>query len=217
MSYFNYCQGLTMTSQKFDEVFGGPPRTPESPDYRARDGHRRVDPEGDGGRRCSRRRVTSIAQTGMRNLCLAGGVALNCVANGRILREGPFDDIWIQPAAGDAGGALGAALYVWYQLLGNARARSRHDSMAGSLLGPASHRDRAPHVSRRPAARSTRNTPTTTSLCAAVADLMASRKGGRVVPGTHGVWPARARRPQHHRRRPQPAAAVDDEPQDQVP
>jgi carbamoyltransferase len=75
-------------------------------------------------------------QTGMKNLVLAGGVALNCVANGRLLREGPFDDIWIQPAAGDAGGALGAALFAWYQLLGNARAPQGTDSQKGSLLGP---------------------------------------------------------------------------------
>ena len=75
-------------------------------------------------------------QTRSRNLVLAGGVALNCVANGRLLREGPFDSIWIQPAAGDAGGALGAALFVWYQLLGNARRASPYDSQKGSLLGP---------------------------------------------------------------------------------
>jgi carbamoyltransferase len=72
----------------------------------------------------------------MKNLCLAGGVALNCVANGRILREGPFEEVWIQPAAGDAGGALGAALFVWYQLLDNARDPQGRDAMQGSLLGP---------------------------------------------------------------------------------
>ena len=77
------------------------------------------------------------AQTGMKNLCLAGGVALNCVGNGKILREGPFENIWIQPAAGDAGGALGAALFVWYQLLGNEREiASTTDLQHGSLLGP---------------------------------------------------------------------------------
>ena len=77
-------------------------------------------------------------ETGMKNLCLAGGVALNCVANGRILREGPFENIWIQPAAGDAGGALGAALFTWHQYLGNRReAAERTDRMQGSRLGPA--------------------------------------------------------------------------------
>src|SRR5213078_2879198 len=77
-----------------------------------------------------------FAVTGMKQLCLAGGVALNCVANGRLLREGPFDQIWIQPAAGDAGGALGAALFTWYQLLDNPREAAPHDSQKGSLLGP---------------------------------------------------------------------------------
>src|SRR5712691_11345711 len=76
------------------------------------------------------------AQTGMRNLVLAGGVALNCVGNGRILREGPFENLWIQPAAGDAGGALGTALFFWHQLLENGRTPSPHDSQRGSLLGP---------------------------------------------------------------------------------
>ena len=74
--------------------------------------------------------------TGMKNLCLAGGVALNCVANGRILREGPFEDIWIQPAAGDAGGALGVALLIWHQLLDKPRVPRSGDSQSGSLLGP---------------------------------------------------------------------------------
>jgi carbamoyltransferase len=75
-------------------------------------------------------------QTGMRRLVLAGGVALNCVANGRLLREGPFDDIWIQPAAGDAGGSLGARLFVWHQLLDKPRVVNGHDTQKGSLLGP---------------------------------------------------------------------------------
>ena len=136
MSYFNYCQGLTMTSKKFDELFGGAPRKPESPIT-----EREMDVA------ASIQKVTEDVmlkaahhvhrQTGSRNLCLAGGVALNCVANGRILREGPFDQIWIQPAAGDAGGALGAALWVWHQLLGNERRAIKSDSMSGSLLGPA--------------------------------------------------------------------------------
>src|SRR4029077_4708425 len=77
------------------------------------------------------------ARTGMRDLCLAGGVGLTCVSNGRLLREGPFDDIWIQPAAGDAGGALGVALFIWHQLLGRPRVPNPRDSQRGSLLGPA--------------------------------------------------------------------------------
>jgi carbamoyltransferase len=135
MSYFNYCQGLTMTSKKFDGLFGGPPRRPEGPLTR-----REMDIA------ASIQAVTEEvmlraarhlhATTGMRNLCLAGGVALNCVADGRILRESPFDDIWIQPAAGDAGGSLGVALFIWHQLLGNARVPGVQDSQQGSLLGP---------------------------------------------------------------------------------
>ena len=134
-SYFNYCQGLTMTSKKFDELFGGPPRTPETPIT-----EREMDIA------ASIQKVTEDAmlkaarhlhkQTGSRNLCLAGGVALNCVGNGVILREGPFENIWIQPAAGDAGGAVGAALYAWHQLLDNPRTPQPADSMHGSLLGP---------------------------------------------------------------------------------
>jgi len=135
MSYFNYCQGLTMTSKKFDRLFGGPPRENESPITR-----REMDLA------ASIQKVTEEimlrsarhlqAVTGMKNLCVAGGVALNCVANGRILREGPFEKIWIQPAADDAGGALGVALFIWYQLLRNERRPSPHDSQFGSLLGP---------------------------------------------------------------------------------
>jgi carbamoyltransferase len=135
MSYFNYCQGLTMTSKKFEQLFGGPPRQPDS-----RLTRRDMDVA------ASIQKVTEEimlrsarhvhAQTGMRKLCLAGGVALNCVANGRILREGPFDDIWIQPAAGDAGGALGVALFIWHQLLDQPRTPQPGDSQRGSLLGP---------------------------------------------------------------------------------
>jgi carbamoyltransferase len=120
LDYFNYAQGLTMTNERFHRLFGGPPRDPES-----------LLTQRDLDLAASIQEVTEdvmlkIAQhvhakTGMRNLCLAGGVALNCVGNGRILREGPFEKIWIQPAAGDAGGALGAALLVWHQYLGNER------------------------------------------------------------------------------------------------
>ena len=135
MSYFNYCVGLTMTSRKFDRLFGGPPRRPETPlSQREMDLAASVQlvTEEIMLRMC--RHVH--ARTGMRNLCLAGGVALNCVANGRLLREGPFDELWIQPAAGDAGGALGTALFIWHQLLGKPREVSAQDSQSGSLLGP---------------------------------------------------------------------------------
>ena len=136
MSYFNYCQGLTMTSRKFHRLFGGPPRKPESPitqhDMDIAASIQRVTEEI--MLRCARH---VHEQTGMTNLCLAGGVALNCVGNGRVLREGPFENLWIQPAAGDAGGALGVALLIWYQLLGNPRTPKPGDGQQGSLLGPA--------------------------------------------------------------------------------
>ncbi|MEZ4703111.1 MAG: carbamoyltransferase [Rhodothermales bacterium] len=137
MAYFNYCQGLTMTSERFHRLFGGPPRKPESPI-----GQREMDLAAS-VQVVIEEAILRIArhirkETGERNLCLAGGVALNCVANGRLLREGIFDDIWIQPAAGDAGGALGAALFVWHQALEQPRETTPgRDTMRGALLGPA--------------------------------------------------------------------------------
>jgi len=136
LSYFDYCAGLTMTSRKFDRLFGGPPRGPDSPITQ-----RECDLAASIQKVTETVMLRTVAQahrlTGSRNLCLAGGVALNCVGNGRILRESPFENLWIQPASGDAGGALGAALFVWYQLLENERRPETHDSQKGSLLGPA--------------------------------------------------------------------------------
>jgi carbamoyltransferase len=135
MRYFNFCQGLTMTGRRFHRLFGGPPRRPESVL-----GQRHMDLA------ASVQAVTEeiilrmgrdlYRQTRMKHLVLAGGVALNCVANGRLLREGPFEDIWIQPSAGDAGGALGAALFVWHQLLEKPRHADGRDFQRGSFLGP---------------------------------------------------------------------------------
>ena len=136
MEYFAYCTGLRMTSDKFDELFGAPPREAESElTQREMDLARSV------------QEVTEIVmlrlanslhkETGIKNLCLSGGVALNCVGNGRVLREGPFDKLWIQPAAGDAGSALGAALTVHYHYLDQPRTcQDTEDSMRGSYLGP---------------------------------------------------------------------------------
>ncbi|NLX53889.1 MAG: carbamoyltransferase [Planctomycetaceae bacterium] len=137
MQYFNYCQGLTMTSRKFDQLFGGPPRRPESPlTQREMDLAASIQVVTEDI--LLRMAAHVHRETGnQRNLCLAGGVALNCVANGRILREGPFEQIWIQPAAGDAGGALGVALFIWHQLLGHPRQPDPGDSQQGSRLGPA--------------------------------------------------------------------------------
>jgi carbamoyltransferase len=137
MRYFNYGVGLTMTNDWFNRLFGGPPRKPESRlTQREMDLARSVQDVTEEIMFRMARHVRE--QTGMENLCLAGGVALNCVANGRILREGVFKKIWIQPAAGDAGGALGAALFGWHHYLeGNRTVQPGKDSQRASLLGPA--------------------------------------------------------------------------------
>ncbi|MBI4596942.1 MAG: carbamoyltransferase [Candidatus Omnitrophica bacterium] len=140
MDYFNYCTGLTMTNRNFERLFGGPPREPESPiTQREMDLARSIQEVTEEIMLKMARHVHR--ETGLSSLCLAGGVALNCVGNGRILREGPFEQIWVQPAAGDAGGALGVALALWHRSLGQPR-RARigqafADDMRGSLLGPA--------------------------------------------------------------------------------
>ena len=135
MDYFNYATGLTMTNQRFADLFGGPPRAPETDiAQKEMDIARSI-------QEVTEEVVLRLARTvhqelGTEYLCLAGGVALNCVANGRILREGPFRDIWIQPAAGDAGGALGAALIAWHEYHDKPRQVNGHDAMQGSYLGP---------------------------------------------------------------------------------
>ena len=135
MSYFRYCQGVQMTSPAFDRLFGGPRRAPESPiTQREMDLAASIQLVTEDIMLAAARHVHR--ETGQKHLCLAGGVALNCVGNGRILREGPFDEIWIQPAAGDAGGALGVALFIWHQLLDNPRPTAADDRQCGSLLGP---------------------------------------------------------------------------------
>jgi len=135
MEYFNYCQGLTMTSRRFELLFGGPPRRAEAEiTQREMDLAASIQQVTEEIMLRAARYVHST--TGLPNLCLAGGVALNCVGNGRILREGPFERLWIQPAAGDAGGALGVALFIWHQLLEKPRRPAPGDSQRGSLLGP---------------------------------------------------------------------------------
>jgi len=136
MDYFNYCTGLTMTNRKFDALFDGPPRQPESPlTQREMDLARSIQEVTE--EVMLRLAKTVHRETESENLCLAGGVALNCVGNGRLLREGPFQHLWIQPAAGDAGGAVGAALAGWYQFAGKSRVvNETHDTMHGSFLGP---------------------------------------------------------------------------------
>ncbi len=135
MRYFNYCTGLTMTNKRFDDLFDGPPRQPES-DVTQREMDLAASIQKVTEEVVLRLVKTVHEETGERNLCLAGGVALNCVANGRIEREGPFDSIWIQPAAGDAGGALGAALIAWHERYEAPREANGSDFMQGSYLGP---------------------------------------------------------------------------------
>ena len=135
MRYFDYARGLTMTSPLFHELFGGPPRQAE-----ALITSREMDLAASIQVVCEEVVLKAArhlhATTNARHLVMAGGVALNCVANGRLLREGPFEDIWIQPAAGDAGGALGAALLLWHHEMGQARTPRLPDAQQGSLLGP---------------------------------------------------------------------------------
>jgi len=141
MSYFNYCTGLTMTNKKFHDLFGGPPRQSEA-DLTQREMDLAASIQ-----KITEEIVIKLARgiakdTGEKNLCLAGGVALNCVANGILLREKIFDNIWIQPAAGDAGGALGAALAAWHIELNKKRnSPENHDQMSGSYLGPSFNSD----------------------------------------------------------------------------
>ncbi|KPJ49958.1 MAG: hypothetical protein AMJ41_02055 [candidate division Zixibacteria bacterium DG_27] len=136
MKYFNYCAGLTMTNGHFDRLFGGAPRKPESlVTQREMDLARSLQEVTEEVMLRVARRVKN--ETGERFLCLAGGVALNCVGNGKILRSGIYDDIWIQPGAGDAGGALGAALFTWHQYLGKERqVEEKKDKQRGSYYGP---------------------------------------------------------------------------------
>jgi carbamoyltransferase len=135
MNYFDYCTGLKMTNNKFNKLFGGPPRKPES-----------IISQKEMNLAASIQKVTEEVviklcaniqkETGQNNLCLAGGVALNCVANGALIKKKIFRNIWIQPASGDAGGAIGAALSIYYSMLNNPRIISEKDKMSGSYLGP---------------------------------------------------------------------------------
>lgn len=176
-SYFDYATGLTMTNKKFDDLFGQPARAPET---QISQFHMDIAASIQAVTEDIMLRLTrSLAQeTGMKNLCLAGGVALNCVANGKILRDGAFENIWIQPAAGDAGGALGAALAAWHIHKGKPRTVSnQRDGMQGSYLGPAFSQD---EIERRLAAIGAVFTVATDNdlLDSTVDDLIAERAVG---------------------------------------
>ena len=215
MSYFGYLNDLRMTNDRFGELFGGPARAPETPiGKREMDLARSIQVVTEEIMEKIARFARAI--TGKRNLCLAGGVALNCVSNGKLVRSKLFDEIWVQPAAGDAGGSLGAALYAWYRVQGNKRKTDgRRDAMKGGFLGPgftqdqvkgfldlnelALHRDARRRAQRVPGQGARR------------------REGGGPAPGPDGVRPARIGRPVDHRRRAQREDAVVPEPRDQVP
>ena len=170
MSFFNYCQGLTMTSEKFHRLFGAPPRKPESLlTQREMDLAASIQSVTEEIMLRMARHLKK--RTGLKNVVLAGGVALNCVGNGKILRDGPFENIWIQPASGDAGGALGTALFIWHQLLEKSRLPQSPDSQRGSFLGPAFSDDAIASFLRDKGAVFT-TCESDNSLCAEVAELI---------------------------------------------
>lgn len=174
LDYFDFVAGRRMTSKRFDRLFGGPARPPESPlDQRQMDLAASIQAVTEEAMLRSARHVHE--RTGQRNLCLAGGVALNCVGNGRLLREGPFESIWVQPAAGDSGGALGVALLIWHQLLGRPRTARPGDAQRGSLLGPAFSESEIRGVVG-PAGAAAESFDDDEALCRHVAGLLAEGK-----------------------------------------
>ncbi len=190
MSYFDYCTGFTMTNDRFAKLFGQPVR---SPDQLLTPFHMDVAASIQAVLDEAVLRMTRnlAKQTGSRNLCLAGGVALNCVANGKVLRDGHFDNIWIQPAAGDAGGAVGAALSAYHGFMGQPRKTNGADGMSGSYLGP--HYAQAEIEQRLSEAGAKFAMLDEAAMIEATAQALASREGGRLVPGPHGIRPALAR------------------------
>jgi carbamoyltransferase len=171
MEYFDYCTGLTMTNSKFDRLFGSPPRRPEEL-LTQRDMDLAASIQSVTEEVVLRLSRSLAKKTGEKNLCLAGGVALNCVANGKVLRDQHFSDIWIQPAAGDAGGSVGAALATYYLETGKSRTINGSDTMHGSYLGPSFGND---EIASRLAAVGARYTKLgDEALLAASADALAS-------------------------------------------
>ncbi len=180
MKYFNYCQGLTMTSDAFHDLFGGKPRKPES-----KLTQRDMDLAASVQKVCEEVMLSLAKEakraTGAESLTMAGGCALNCVANGLIVKEKIFKNVFVQPAAGDAGGSLGAALMLWHHVLGNKRQAEPHDSQSGSYLGPR-HED-AEITSFLDAIKAPYERHSTSTLPGAVAKRIA---GGNVVGFFHG-------------------------------
>ncbi len=210
MSYFDYCTGLTMTNERFAKLFGEPVRTPDkllTPFHM--DIAASIQAVLD---EVVLRLTRSLAkETGARNLCLAGGVALNCVANGKVLRDGKFDNIWIQPAAGDAGGAVGAALAAYHQFKGQPRKAAANDGMSGAFLGP---QFAQADIEQRLTAAGARFTVLGEAAMVETTAQGAGRPArGRLVSGPHGIRPALARRALDPRR--SPLADHAEEPQSQ--
>ncbi|MDP3395051.1 MAG: carbamoyltransferase [Methanoregula sp.] len=170
MDYFGYLNGLTMTNEKFNGLFEGPPRNPEGPlTQKEMDLARSIQEVTEEIMMRMSMHLHDI--TGSRNLCLAGGVALNCVANGKIFKKGPFKEIWIQPAAGDAGGAVGAALQYWHQVRNNPRTPKSGDAMKGAYLGPSYSNDQIEHFLKQKSAPAQKMTDE--HLIDMVSDLLA--------------------------------------------
>jgi carbamoyltransferase len=212
--YFNYCTGLTMTNGRFDELFGGRPRKPdELLEQRHMDLAASVQVVLESA--VVRMARALQAETGERNLCLAGGVALNCVANGKLLREGIFDDLWIQPAAGDAGGALGAALAAYYQFKNQPRNSSgTGDGMKGAYLGPSFSQEEIEQRLQAVGARFQRLTDD--CLLKGLCGRAGGREGRGLVSGEDGVRTARPGRAFRSGGRTLTADAVDVEPEGEV-
>ena len=195
---------------KFDHLFGGPPRKPESKlTQRDMDLARSIQEVTE---EVMLRLVRSLhRETGAENLCLAGGVALNCVGNGRILREGPFKGLWIQPSAGDAGGAIGAALTAWHQLENQPRrVDGSRDRMRGSFLGPSYTNEEIETFLRSKEAPYERLHDD--ELFDRVAEELAQGKVVGWFQGSNGIWPAGVGRTEHTWRRAGSKNAVGDEP-----
>ena len=213
MDYFNYTTGLTMTNRKFHQLFGSPPRQPESKitqrDMDIAASIQKVTEEV--VLRLSR---TVHQETGEDYLCLAGGVALNCVANGRVLRESSFQNIWIQPAAGDAGGAVGAALAIWYQYNQQPRLSDGRDKMQGAYLGPHFTELEIQSYLERVGANYQRLKDE--ELMPQVAAILAAEKCCRLVSRSHGVWTSRFGKPFHYWRSAQLKDAVGNESENQI-
>ena len=197
LDFFDYCYGDTMTSDMFHELFGGPPRREDELITQ-----REMDLAASVQVVCETAVLRCVQHahdlTGAKNLVMAGGVALNCVANGRVVREGPFEHLWVQPAAGDSGGAVGAALLMWHHVLDQPRSLHVPDAQHGSLLGPA-YREQDVKVYLESVGAVATYVPEEEDLLDAGGGAARAGKRHRLVPGPHGVRAAGARFAQHHR------------------